>query len=279
MKLWSNVRGFCATIWSSRMSSAAASNRRLEGKVAIVTASTDGIGFGIAKQLVRDGAKVMISSRKQDRVSSAVSELENEERGCEVKGVVCHVAKPQHRKNLIEETLQHFGGIDILVSNAAVNPTFGPLLQTPEEAWDKIFDVNVKSAFLLAKDVIPLMEKRGGGSVVFISSIAGYQPMQGLGAYSISKTALLGLTKVLAIECAQMGVRVNCVAPGIIKTRFSEAIWKNEALMKNTLNQIPISRLGVADDIGGAVSFLSSDQASYIPGETLVIAGGLQSRL
>ncbi|CAH3155510.1 unnamed protein product [Porites evermanni] len=231
MRLWSNVRGFCATIWSSRMSSTAASNRRLEGKVAIVTASTDGglntislltirseerqlddsyirrqrIGFGIARQLVRDGAKVMISSRKQDRVSSAVSELENEERGCEVKGVVCHVAKPQHRKNLIEETLQHFGGIDILVSNAAVNPTFGPLLQTPEEAWDKIFDVNVKSAFLLAKDVIPLMEKRGGGSVVFISSIAGYQPMQCI-ALRMGKLSVKPLRK----DNFQRGSSVPC---------------------------------------------------------------------
>lgn len=261
------------------MSSTAAANRRLEGKVAIVTASTEGIGLAIAKRLVQDGAKVMISSRKQDKVTNAVSKLEKEEQGCTVRGVVCHVSKPEHRKNLVKETLHHFGGIDILVSNAAVNPVFGPVLQTPEDAWDKIFDVNVKSAFLLAKDVIPLMEKKGGGSVVFVSSIAGYQPMQGLGAYSVSKTALLGLVKVLANECGQMGVRVNGVAPGIIKTKFSEAIWKNEAIMKPALNQVPLARIGVSEDIGGAVSFLSSDEASYITGETLVINGGMQSRL
>ncbi|CAH3155494.1 unnamed protein product [Porites evermanni] len=153
MKLWSNVRGFCATIWSSRMSSAAASNRRLEGKVAIVTASTDGIGFGIAKQLVRDAFVLSQRSRQSLNLLLLAPTLQFPHHTVQ--------RKPQHRKNLIEETLQHFGGIDILVSNAAVNPTFGPLLQTPEEAWDKIFDVNVKSAFLLAKDVIPLMEKRG----------------------------------------------------------------------------------------------------------------------
>jgi len=261
------------------MSSTAAASRRLEGKVAIVTASTEGIGFAIAKQLAQDGAKVMVSSRKQDKVMNTVAQLEKEP-GCTVKGVVCHVAKPEHRKNLIKETLHHFGDVDILVSNAAVNPTFEPILQIREESWDKIFDVNLKSAFLLAKDVIPLMEERGGGSVVFISSIGGLTPLtQGLGAYSISKTALLGLTKVLANECAHMGVRVNCVAPGIIKTKFSEALWKNEAVQEQTLTYIPVGRLGESEDIGGAVSFLSSDQASYITGETLVIAGGMQSRL
>jgi len=157
------------------MSSTAAVSCRLEGKVAIVTASTEGIGFAIAKQLAQDGAKVMVSSRKQDKVMDTVVQLEKEP-GCTVKGVVCHVAKPEHRKNLIKETLHHFGGIDILVSNAAANPTFGPILEIPEESWDKIFDVNLKSAFLLAKDVIPLMEKKGGGSVVFVSSIGGLQP-------------------------------------------------------------------------------------------------------
>lgn len=261
------------------MSTTAASSRSLDGKVAVVTASTEGIGFAIAKQLAHDGAKVMISSRKQDKVIDAVSKLE-EEQGCTVKGVVCHVGKTEHRRNLIKETLDTFGGIDILVSNAAANPTFGPILETPEESWEKIFDINVKSAFLLAKDVVPFMKKRGGGSVVFVSSIAGLQPsLQGLGAYSVSKTALLGLTKVLANECAHMGVRVNCVAPGIIKTKFSGALWQSESLTEAALAQIPLRRLGESEDIGGAVSFLSSDQASYITGETLVIAGGMHSRL
>lgn len=262
-----------------RMSCTAASNRTLEGKVAVVTASTEGIGLAIAKQLARDGAKVMISSRKQEKVNEAVLQLEKEEKGCSVKGVVCHVAKAEHRKNLIEQTLHHFGGIDILVSNAAANPVFGPILQTPEEGWDKIFDVNVKSAFLLAKDIIPLMEKKGGGSVIFISSIGAFRPLEYIGAYCVSKTALVGLTKVLAEECGHMGVRINCIAPGIIKTNFSEALWKNDAAFKEFLKTVPLGRIGLSNDIGGAVSFLSSDQASYITGETLVISGGVHSRL
>ncbi|XP_074617000.1 dehydrogenase/reductase SDR family member 4-like isoform X1 [Acropora palmata] len=262
-----------------RMSCTAASNRTLEGKVAVVTASTEGIGLAIAKQLARDGAKVMISSRKQEKVNEAVLQLEKEEKGCSVKGVVCHVAKAEHRKNLIEQTLHHFGGIDILVSNAAANPVFGPILQTPEEGWDKIFDVNVKSAFLLAKDIIPLMEKKGSGSVIFISSLAAFRPQEYIGAYCVSKTALVGLTKVLAEECGHMGVRINCIAPGMIKTNFSEAFWKNDAVFKEFLKIVPLGRIGLSNDIGGAVSFLSSDQASYITGETLVISGGIHSRL
>ncbi|XP_068700677.1 dehydrogenase/reductase SDR family member 4-like isoform X2 [Montipora foliosa] len=264
---------------SVRLRSTAASNRSLDGKVAVVTASTEGIGLAIAKQLARDGAKVMISSREQENVTKAVSEVEKEEQGCSVKGVVCHVANPEHRKNLIEQTLHHFGGIDILVSNAAVNPVFGPLIQTPEDAWDKIFNVNLKSAFMLAKDTIPLMEKRRGGSVIFISTIAAFKPFRGLGAYGVSKTALVGLTKVLADECGHMGVRVNCVAPGIIKTKFSEALWSNDSLSDHLLKMTPLGRVGVSNDISGAVSFLSSDQASYITGETLVVSGGMHSRL
>ncbi|XP_068712521.1 dehydrogenase/reductase SDR family member 4-like, partial [Montipora foliosa] len=186
---------------------------------------------------------------------------------------------PEHRKNLIEQTLHHFGGIDILVSNAAVNPVVGPILKVSEEAWDKIFDVNVKSSFLLAKDIIPLMKKRGGGSVIFIASTAAFKPMLGAGAYGVSKTALVGLTNVLAKECGHMGVRVNCVAPGVIKTSFSEKYWRNDSLGEFFYQVNPLGRIGVSNEISGAVSFLSSNQASYITGATLVIDGGTLSNL
>ncbi|XP_032228357.2 dehydrogenase/reductase SDR family member 4 [Nematostella vectensis] len=270
-----NLQAVCRR--SISMSSTGAVSRSLDGKVAIVTASTDGIGLAIAQQLGKDGAKVVVSSRKQDNVIKAANFLENA--GIDVMGVMCHVGKPEHRQNLINRTINHFGGIDILVSNAATNPVFGPLLQTTEDAWDKIFEVNVKASFLLSKDVIPHMEKRGGGNIVYISSIGGYQPLQGLGAYSISKTTLLGLTKALADECADIGIRVNCVAPGVIKTRFSAALWKNEAMHQKVKERIPMKRLGTSEEIGGAVSFLCSDQASYITGETIVIGGGMTARL
>lgn len=197
--------------------------RRLEGKVCVVTASTDGIGLAIVKRLGLEGAKVVVSSRKQANVDEAVKFLKSQ--GIkDVLGVVCHVAKASDRNKLFEETVKKFGGIDHLVSNAAVNPAAGPVLETEEGVWDKIFEVNVKASFLLAKEVKPYIQKRGGGSIVFISSIGGYIPNTVLGAYSVSKTVLFGLTKAAALECVKDNIRVNCVAPGVVKTRFASAV-------------------------------------------------------
>lgn len=197
--------------------------KRLNGKVCVVTASSDGIGFSIAKKLGFEGAKVVVSSRKQANVDEAVKLLKSEGIS-DVHGVTCHVAKATDRKKLFEEAVKTFGGIDVLVSNAAVNPAVSSVLDTDAEAWDKIFDVNVKSAYLLAKEVKPFIVKRGGGSIVFISSIGGFQPFDLLGAYSVSKTALFGLTKAAALECVKDNIRVNCVAPGVIETKFSAAV-------------------------------------------------------
>lgn len=197
--------------------------RRLEGKVCVVTASTDGIGLAIVKRLGLEGAKVVLSSRKQANVDEAVKLLKSQ--GIkDVLGIVCHVAKASDRNKLFEETVKKFGGIDHLVSNAAVNPAAGPVLETEEGVWDKIFEVNVKASFLLAKEVKPYIQKRGGGSIVFISSIGGYIPNTVLGAYSVSKTVLFGLTKAAALECVKDNIRVNCVAPGVVKTRFASAV-------------------------------------------------------
>lgn len=195
-------------------------SKKLEGKVCVVTASTDGIGFAIAKRLGLEGAKVVISSRKQANVDKAVQALKDQ--GIhDVLGLTCHVASAVDRKKLFDETIKKFGGIDILVSNAAVNPKMSPVLETEEDIWDKIFEVNVKASYLLAKEVKPLMVKRGGGSIVFISSIGGYRPNNSYGAYTVSKTMLLGLTKAAALECVKDNIRVNCVAPGVIETRFA----------------------------------------------------------
>ncbi|XP_033116608.1 dehydrogenase/reductase SDR family member 4-like [Anneissia japonica] len=251
--------------------------RRLEGKVAIVTASSDGIGFAIARRLGQEGAHVVVSSRKENNVDRAVNQLKSED--IKVSGMVCHVAKADHRQRLINKTVEDYGGIDIFVSNAAVNPVFGPILDTSEAAWEKIFDVNVKATFLMIKDAVPHMEKRGGGSVVIVSSIGGYVPFEYLGPYSVSKTALFGLTKALAPQCAGMGIRVNALAPGVIKTKFSEALWKNEAASEQFLSMIPMKRIGLPEECAGTVAFLCSDDGSYMTGETLVIAGGMSARL
>lgn len=251
--------------------------KKLDGKVAIVTASTDGIGLAIARRLAEDGAKVVISSRKQKNVDKAVETLK--QLHLSVTGIPCHVGLEADRKKLIDHTVAEFGGFDILVSNAAVNPVFGPVLNCPEDAWDKIFDINVKATFLLAQSAVPHLEKRGGGSILIVSSIAGFQPFSALGAYSVSKTALFGLTKVLAQELGPSGIRVNCLAPGVIQTKFSAALVENEDVREKVLEGIPLQRIGQPHEMGGLVSFLCSDDALYITGETIVASGGMSSRL
>lgn len=253
------------------------SQSSLDGKVAIVTASTDGIGLAAAEALGKRGAHVVVSSRRQANVDKAVALLQSQ--SIRVTGTTCNVGKGEDREKLVQLTMEQCGGIDILVSNAAVNPFFGNILDSTEDVWDKILSVNVKSAFLLTKLVVPHMEKRGGGNVVFVSSVAGYQPMQALGPYSVSKTALLGLTRALAPDLAPSNIRVNCVAPGIIKTRFSSALWENEAIVDEFKKQLSIKRIGVPEEIGGVIAFLCSDEASYITGETITVTGGINCRL
>ncbi|XP_034831658.1 dehydrogenase/reductase SDR family member 4 [Maniola hyperantus] len=250
---------------------------RLKGKVAIITASTDGIGYAIAKRLGDEGASVIISSRKEENVKKATESLRKD--GIEAEGLVCHVADAEHRKRLFNFAKSKYGGIDILVSNAAVNPAVSPVLETDEKVWDKIFEVNVKCSWLLAKEVYPELVKRGGGNIVFISSIAGYQPMEPLGPYSISKTTLLGLTKAIAYEVTHENIRVNCVAPGIVATKFASAITTSDMAAEKSLSIVPMKRFGKPSEIASAVAFLVSEDASYITGETLVVAGGTYAHL
>lgn len=253
------------------------SQSSLAGKVAIVTASTDGIGLAAAQALGKRGARVVVSSRRQANVDRAVSLLQSQ--SVDVIGTTCNVGKGEDREKLVQMTLDQYGGIDILVSNAAVNPYFGNTMDSTEEVWDKILAVNVKSSFLITKLVVPHMEKRGGGNVVFVSSVGGYQPFPALGPYSVSKTALLGLTRALAPELAQSNIRVNCVAPGVIKTRFSQALWQNDDTMDEFKKQLCIKRIGQPEEIGGVIAFLCSDEASYITGETITATGGMNCRL
>ncbi|XP_045756528.1 dehydrogenase/reductase SDR family member 4 isoform X3 [Mirounga angustirostris] len=235
----------CARAWSSvRMASSGMARRDpLANKVALVTASTDGIGFAIARRLARDGAHVVISSRKQQNVDRAVAALQGE--GLSVAGTVCHVGKAEDRKRLVAT----------------------------------ILDINVKATALMTKAVVPEMEKRGGGSVVIVASIGAYHPFPGLGPYNVSKTALLGLTKNLARELDQRNIRVNCLAPGLIKTSFSQVLWMDKAREESIKETMQIRRIGKPDDCAGIVSFLCSEDASYITGETVVVGGGTPSRL
>ncbi|XP_026342230.2 dehydrogenase/reductase SDR family member 4 isoform X1 [Ursus americanus] len=268
-----------ARAWRSvRMASSGMARRDpLANKVALVTASTDGIGFAIARRLARDGAHVVVSSRKQQNVDRAVAALQGE--GLSVSGTVCHVGKAEDRERLVATAVNLHGGIDILVTNAAVSPFFGNLMDVTEEVWDKILDINVKATALMTKAVVPEMEKRGGGSVVIVASIGAYLPFPGLGPYNVSKTALLGLTKNLARELDQRNIRVNCLAPGLIKTSFSQVLWMDKAREESIKETMQIRRIGKPDDCAGIVSFLCSEDASYITGETVVVGGGTPSRL
>ncbi|TKC38202.1 dehydrogenase/reductase SDR family member 4 isoform X1 [Monodon monoceros] len=269
----------CARTWKSvRMASSAMARRNpLENKVALVTASTDGIGFAIARRLAQDGAHVVVSSRKQQNVDRAVATLHRE--GLSVTGTVCHVGKGEDRERLVATAVNLHGGVDILVSNAAVMPFFGNLMDVTEEVWDKILDINVKATALITKAVVPEMEKRGGGSVVIVASVGAYRPFPGLGPYNVGKTALLGLTKNLAVELAQRNIRVNCLAPGLIKTSFSRMLWDDQERLESLKATMQIKRIGKPEDCAGIVSFLCSEDASYITGETVVVAGGMPSRL
>jgi len=250
--------------------------RRFEDKVVLITGATRGIGLATAERLGKEGGTVVICSRQKENVDEAVAKLKSQ--GINVHGIVCHVGTAEQRKKLIAETVAKYKRIDVLVSNVAVNPVMGPMLDaTTEQAWDKIFDVNVKSHFFLIKEALPYMPK--GSSIIIVSSYAGYLPSPILGAYSVSKTALLGLTKVLARELAPRGIRVNCLAPGVIKTKFSEALWKDEEIAELQMKDIPLQRFGTSEECAGAVAFLGSSDADYITGETVLAAGGIHARL
>ncbi|KAL5576313.1 hypothetical protein UlMin_018012 [Ulmus minor] len=248
--------------------------KRFEGKVAIVTASTQGIGFGIAERLGFEGAYVVISSRKQKNVDEAAEKLRS--KGIKVLGVVCHVSNAQQRKNLVEKTVQEYGKIDVIVSNAAANPSVDSILETKESVLDKLWDINVKASILLLQEAAPHLKK--GSSVILISSIAGYHPPAAMAMYGVTKTALLGLTKALAAELAP-NTRVNCIAPGFVPTHFASFITHNDATRKEVEEKTLLNRLGTTDDMAAAAAFLASDDASYITGETLVVAGGMPSKL
>lgn len=245
---------------------------RLDDKVAIVTGGTRGIGLAIATTFARAGARVMLSSRKQEHVDSAVHSLRAE--GLAVMGRVAHMGKPADAHELAARTVEHFDGIDIIVNNAATSPVFGPLQQAGDDAFDKIFSVNVKGPLELCRTAHTVMAGRGGGAIVNIASIGGISPEAGLGLYSVSKAALVSLTKVMAQEWGADGIRANVICPGLIKTRFSQALWQDPDIAHEVLGHQPLRRIGVPDDVAGLALFLASDASSYCTGGVYMVDGG-----
>ncbi|XP_077151320.1 dehydrogenase/reductase SDR family member 4-like isoform X1 [Ranitomeya variabilis] len=252
------------------------SKKKLHEKVAIVTGSTYGIGFAIARRLAQDGAHVLISSRKKDNVEKAAEQLKDE--GLSVYAIQCHVGKKEDRERLVAKALEVYGKIDILVCNAAVNPFVGPIFDTTEDMWTKVFHVNVISTFSMIKLVAPHIEKQGGGSIILCSSFIGYIPHPTIGAYAISKTTIFGLTNVLAQAMRHMNIRVNGLALGLINTSFSKAVLKNPELASLVI-PMGVYRFGEPEECAGIASFLCSEDASYINGENIGVTGGIRGRL
>ncbi|RZS90465.1 SDR family NAD(P)-dependent oxidoreductase [Aquimarina brevivitae] len=244
----------------------------LEGKVAIITGSSKGIGKSIAQGLAEHGATVVISSRSQDAVDEVVKEFKDA--GLKAVGIACHIGDGEQRKELVQKTVAQCGGIDILVNNAAINPVFGPLEDADEAIFDKIMDVNVKAPWILSNLILPEMKKRGGGSIINIASVEALHPGAGLGLYSTSKAALLMLTKNQAKEWGQYGVRANVLCPGLIKTKFSAALWQNEKLLTKIEKTLPSARMGMPNEMAGVVCLLASDAGAYMTGGVYNADGG-----
>jgi dehydrogenase/reductase SDR family protein 4 len=244
----------------------------LEGKVALVSGGTRGIGKGIATAFAAYGARVVVASRKQDSVDLSVAQLKAA--GAEAVGFAVNVSTVAECERLIEGTVAAFGGIDILVNNAATNPVYGPVENTSTEAFEKIIAVNVRAPFDLAKAARPHFVARGGGVILNISSIGGISPEPGLGIYSVSKAAIVSLTQVLAKEWGKDNIRANVICPGLIKTDFSSALWGDEKVLKYMMKNQAIAKLAEPDDIASTALLLCSDAGSFITGGVYVVDGG-----
>jgi dehydrogenase/reductase SDR family member 4 len=245
----------------------------LTGKVALVTGSTRGIGKSIAEELARAGAKVVVSSRKQEACEQVRSEFEHA--GFPVLARACNVSRKPELQALVDATLAKWGRIDIVVANAAANPYFGPLTGLPDEAFDKIFANNVKSVLWLAGMTLPGMAERGGGSFIAVGSIGGLIANTVIGAYGMSKAAEHHLVRNLAAEWGPQNIRVNAIAPGLIRTEFARALWEDDRRRAEREQATPLRRLGEPRDIGGIAVFLASEAAAFITGQCIIADGGV----
>lgn len=244
----------------------------LTGKVALVTGSTKGIGLAIARRMAQAGARVVISSRNQDACDEVATEIN--QAGGDAFPLACNINYREQLQELVDKTIAKYGRIDILVINAALNPFYGPSQDIPDAAFDKIMNSNIGSAHRLCQMVLPGMAEHGGGAVIIVSSIAGLKGSTTLGAYGISKAADMQMARNLAVEWGPHNIRVNCIAPGLIRTDFARALWENPETYEDTVSRYPLRRIGEPDEIAGAAIFLASAAGSFTTGQTLVVDGG-----
>jgi len=244
----------------------------LKGKVAVVTGSSRGIGRAIAERLAEHNAKVLVTSRKLDACEEVVKAIKA--KGGEAFAHACNIGRKEDLQSLVNAAIQKWGGIDVLVCNAAVNPYYGPSIGTPDDAYDKVMNSNVRSNFWLCNMVLPQMAERGGGSIIIVSSIAGLIGSPTLGVYGISKAADMALARNIATEWGPKNIRANCIAPGLVRTDFAKALWENPQTYAKTVSVYPLRRIGEPDEIAGAAVFLAGPSGSFMTGQTIVIDGG-----
>ena len=245
----------------------------LTGKTAVITGSSRGIGRAIAEQMAAAGARAVISSRKAgpcEEVAAAINKA-----GGKAVSIPCNVGDKAQLQALIERTRAEVGPVDILVCNAAVNPYYGPLLDIPDDAYDRTMSSNVRSNLWLMQLVLPEMAKRRDGVVIIISSIAGLRGSPMLGAYAISKAADLQLCRNLAVEWGQHNIRINCIVPGLVKTDFARALWEDPVVLEQAVSNAPLKRIGQPIEIAGAAVFLASKAGNFVTGQAIVVDGGV----
>jgi dehydrogenase/reductase SDR family protein 4 len=245
---------------------------RLDGKVALITGASKGIGAAMARGLAESGAQVVLCSRKQDAIDAVAQALRDD--GLDAFGIAANMGNLDDIHALVEQTVDRYRGIDIIINSAAANPIYGPLQNTDMGAFDKIIDVNLKGPFELCKTAYPILKQRGGGSIIHISSIGGLRPEAGIGIYSVSKAAIINLTRAMAQDWGADNIRVNAICPGLIKTRFSEALWKDPATQERFVSQIPLGRIGEPEDLAGLAVYLASDASAYCSGGIYMVDGG-----
>ena len=246
----------------------------LTGKVAIVTGASRGIGEAIARTFADAGAAVVLASRKLEDLQKVEEHITSS--GGKAKAIACHAGKADEVQRLVAETIATFGQVDVLVNNAATNPYFGPILDCPDAAFDKTFEINAKGYFYCAREVIKhLQARKAPGSIVNVASVAGLRaaPMQGV--YGMSKAAVVSMTQTLAFEVGGQGIRVNAIAPGLIETKFAAAIVQNDQLRNHAVSRTPLARHGQPIEIAGAALYLASDASSFVNGHTMVVDGGM----
>ncbi len=247
-------------------------NFNLSDKVALITGASRGIGQAIAEAYAGAGAKVVLSSRKQEGLDGVAEIIRSN--GGEALPIAAHTGSLDAIQQVVEQATAVYGGIDIVVNNAATNPHFGHILTAEESHWDKILDVNVKGYFRVSKVCAESMKERGGGKIINMASIAGIEPQPMMGVYSVSKAAVLMLTQVMAAELAQFNIQVNAIAPGFVKTKFSSALWQNPMINETILKTIPQGRMAEPTEMTGIALYLASDASSFTTGATFLIDGG-----